>query len=263
MHTSNLKKTSVSTTLVATTQRESACKPKLWQQVRFSELVGYKFLSSDSNEVSIDPTSNLQAENSVSSDSSLPSLPNSRKRSRLEFQATHFPTLGMGDPEECFEPTNLQDGPGPATLMTCALVTKLVTNGSIQKSEISKILQRQRVRKNADGNSDHYASETDFGHIASICGMAEESATSKQTGQQLLDNQLCRSVQSKLSSLSSRITRLGRAILPPSTNIMGKQFVPALDFLHNALQDFLGVAVEQNSGLGMQTTREPPESSPK
>jgi hypothetical protein len=225
--------------------------------------VGYKFLSSDSNEVSIDETSNLQAENSISSDSSLQSLPNNRKRPRLEFQATDFPSLGMGDPEECFEPTNLQDGPGPATLMTCALVMKLVANGSIRKSEILEILQSQQVRENADGNADHFASETDFGHSASICGMAQEAATSKQTGQRPLDNQLCRSVQSKLSSLSSRITRLGRAILPPSTNIMGKQFVPALDFLHEALQDFLGVAVEQNSGLGMQKTREPPKSSPR
>ena len=254
----------------------SVGRTKIRKQVRFSDFAGYKFVSTDFNEedfiqnefplstncihaakVSQEINGEIQRVDVLQSSDTLQGLqPNRSKRlkSRLEFQAVDFPFLRMGDPVELFEPTKQQDGAGQATLITFALVTKLVANGSIHKSEISDFFQIQQDHKKPIANADLYHTEAESGQSAASCGMPQLSTVIIHTDRQPFDHQLCRSVQSKLFSLSSRITRQGRAILQPSTNIMGKQFVPALVYLQDLLQDLLlQPTVEQKAGILLGT----------
>jgi hypothetical protein len=109
----------------------------------------------------------------------------------------------------------------------------LVKQGTIQHKQAVCIIMHFS-RSTAAPSCDTISAPHEATKEADLVG-AEASSPSAPTPERL--RLLCAGILARLAALRERIQASGRAVLRPSNAIMGRPFVPALDFLRRVVSD--------------------------
>ena len=178
------------------------------------------------------------------------------KRRRAEAEGSMSPSTNEIQAENCskkdadtYMNANDSEGPGLVTLGTYSLVCKLVECGTIDRCQVTGILDELlRSRKASKGNT----SSSKPLNVQPSPSSTEPFSDAERHVQA----EIYAGIQARLDALSQRIRTSGRASLPPSKAVMGPPFAPALDFLRGILRDIAaagapaGSAAPSAGGLG-------------
>jgi hypothetical protein len=227
--------------------------------VRFADISSYKILPVDSEDPNLkshkcseyEEKENELAQRSILENMHFSSLPEASKSATdvcVPFNqdpliSNDFSVAEKEDSNEQFELTKFDDGPGPAVLATYALVSKIVKDRKISRLQMMEILHSKSEIRSCnclllEAPPKGSTNISDLPADPRIkCIMAARSCAIAQAAGAWWRAAVCRGVRSRLTALRNRIRSHGKAVLPPSALVMGEGFIPALDFLSEAVQE--------------------------